>query len=59
MGTQLQKISSFSKAHKQGFQQIDTKVNEESFQNKEIYGYHLNSDPDSRDYFIKWSKNIS
>jgi hypothetical protein len=36
MGTQLQKISSFSKAHKQGFQQIDTKVNEESFQNKEI-----------------------
>lgn len=53
MGTQLQKFSSFSKAHKQGFQQIDTKVNEESFQNKEIYGYHLNSDPDSRDYFIK------
>ena len=53
MGTQLQRLSSYSKAHKQGFQHINTITNEESLQNKEIYGYHLSSEPDSRDYFIK------
>ena len=52
MGNQLNKLSSISKAHQKGFIQVKTTF-DNSLSDNEFYGYHLEFEPESRDYYIK------
>ena len=52
MGNQLNKLSSISKAHQKGFIQVKTSF-DNSLSDNEFYGYHLEFEPESRDYYIK------
>ena len=52
MGNQLNKLSSISKAHQKGFIQVKTSF-DNSLSDNEFYGYHLEFEPESRDYYIR------
>ena len=52
MGNQIKKYSSISNAHQKGFIRINSNL-ESSLQENEIYGYHLSSEPEEREYYLK------
>jgi hypothetical protein len=54
MGNQLNKISSISNAKKKGFIQVNTNL-DNSLSENEFYGFHLENEPEKRDYYIKCS----
>ena len=54
MGNQLNKISSISEAKKKGFIQVNTNL-DNSLSENEFYGFHLENEPEKRDYYIKCS----
>ena len=54
MGNQLNKISSISNAKKKGFIQVNTNL-DNSLSENEFYGFHLENEPEKRDYYVKCS----
>ena len=52
MGNQIKKITSISNAHQNGFMRVNSNL-ESTLSENEFYGYHLSTEPESRDYFFK------
>jgi hypothetical protein len=52
MGNQIKKITSISNAHQNGFMRVNSNL-ENTLSENEFYGYHLSTEPESRDYYFK------
>ena len=52
MGNQIKKLTSISNAHQNGFMRVNSNL-ESTLSENEFYGYHLSTEPESRDYFFK------